>query len=87
MQQMKRMVRISQSSHGSLWEVPPQQCSCCPIGFISGHLNRDKPEENTAVSWWVFAEKSWHAPSLGKGTPVVAGKLTDPYQNKKEHTK
>lgn len=50
------------------------------------YLDRDGLEENTAVSWWVFAEKSLYAPSLGKGTPVVAEKLTDPYKNKKKHT-
>lgn len=56
-----------------------------PHQVFWGHLNRDKlenaaAEENTAVSWWVFAEKSSHASFLGKGSPVVAEKLTNPYK-------
>lgn len=58
-----------------------------PHGAFCRHLDRGELEENTAVSWWVFAEKSLQAPSLAKGAPVVAEKLTNPYKNKKKQTK
>lgn len=61
--------------------------SCCLIRFFGGISTETSLrkmlaalEENTAVSWWVFAEKSLHASSLGKESPVVAEKLTNPYK-------
>lgn len=65
---------------------PTVEIHLLPHQAFWGHLNRDKleenaaVEENTAVSWWLFAEKSLHASSLGKGSPVVAEKLTNPYK-------
>lgn len=56
-------------------------------GAFCGHINTGKFEEDPAVSWWVFAEKSWHASSLGKGTAVVAEKLANLYKNKRKQTK
>jgi len=56
-----------------------------PHRAFCGQLDGDELEDNTAMSWWVFAENSLRAPSLGKETPVVAEKLTDPYRSKKKH--